>query len=95
MTRVLEIVLALPLPSGGVTAGRRRGTARAVRDFGAELVRAWRICPPVRMKRGHESIAITPLALAEALPHASRWRAWRETGQAGERWVAVHSTPFA
>ncbi|MGG2046384.1 CHAD domain-containing protein [Burkholderia gladioli] len=95
MTRVLEIVLALPLPSGGVTTGRRRGTARAVRDFGAELVRAWRICPPVRMKRGHESIAITPLALAEALPHASRWRAWRETGQAGERWVAVQSTPFA
>ncbi len=95
-SRVLEIVLSLPLPAGGVTTSRRRGTARAVRDFGAELVRAWRICPPVRMKRGHERVAITPLALAEAMPEMTPgWRAWQEDGEAGERAVVARASTFA
>ncbi|WP_414446961.1 CHAD domain-containing protein [Burkholderia sp. 22PA0099] len=95
MTRVLEIVLALPLPSGDATAPRRRGTARAVRDFGMELVRAWRICPPVRMKRGHERLAIRPLALAEAVPKAAGWCAWREAGPSGGRVAAARVQAFA
>lgn len=95
MTRVLEIVLALPLPSGGATAPRKRGTARAVRDFGMELVRAWRICPPVRMKRGHERLAIRPLALAEAVPKAAGWCAWREAGPSGGRLAVARVQAFA
>ncbi|KAF1054323.1 MAG: hypothetical protein GAK41_00611 [Burkholderia gladioli] len=95
MTRVLEIVLALPLPSGGATAPRRRGTARAVRDFGMELVRAWRICTPVRMKRGHERLAIRSLALAEAVPKAAGWCAWREAGPSGGRVAAARVQAFA
>ncbi|WLE63430.1 CHAD domain-containing protein [Burkholderia plantarii] len=95
MTRVLEIVLGLPLPGGGVPASRRRGAARAVRDFGAELVRAWRICPPVRMKRGHERVTIRPLALADAVPDAAGWIAWHEAGVSGESTMAVRATAFA
>ncbi|MBI0331702.1 CHAD domain-containing protein [Burkholderia plantarii] len=95
MTRVLEIVLGLPLPGGGVPASRRRGAARAVRDFGAELVRAWRICPPVRMKRGHERLTIRPLALADAVPDAAGWLAWHEAGASGEPTMAVRATAFA
>ncbi|WP_246792478.1 CHAD domain-containing protein [Burkholderia perseverans] len=95
MTRVLEIVLGLPLPGGGVPASRRRGAARAVRDFGAELVRAWRICPPVRMKRGHERLTIRPLALADAVPAAAGWLAWHEAGASGEATMVVRATAFA
>lgn len=95
MTRVLEIVLGLPLPGGGVPASRRRGAARAVRDFGAELVRAWRICPPVRMKRGHERLAIRPLALADAVPDAGGWLAWHEAGASGHQARAVRTMTFA
>ncbi|RAD31919.1 CHAD domain-containing protein, partial [Burkholderia multivorans] len=38
------------------------------RDFGAELVRAWRICPQVRMRRGHERVTIEPCRVVEAEP---------------------------
>ncbi|EGD03296.1 hypothetical protein B1M_17170, partial [Burkholderia sp. TJI49] len=54
MSRVLEVVLCLSQDGWPVKASNR--TRAAPRDFGAELVRAWRICPQVRMRRGHERV---------------------------------------
>ncbi|RQV28752.1 CHAD domain-containing protein [Burkholderia cenocepacia] len=94
MSRVLEIVLSLSLegwPGNG--ASRARG---AQRDFGAELVRAWRICPQVRMRRGHERVTIEPCQIEEAerSPGASWWT-WVESNAHGTRVVASRTETFA
>lgn len=97
MSRVLEIVLSLPLHSwqaGHDTRSSRSG--RAARDFGAELVRAWRICPQVRMRRGHERVEIEPCRFVEAEPDGAwRWWTWIETASNGPRIVAARTRPFA
>ncbi|MCA8241675.1 CHAD domain-containing protein [Burkholderia sp. AU32262] len=94
MSRALEIVLSLSLEGWpGKGAGRTRG---AQRDFGAELVRAWRICPPVRMRRGHERVTIEPCQIdeAERSPGASWWT-WVESNAHGTRVVASRTETFA
>ncbi|RQU12786.1 CHAD domain-containing protein [Burkholderia cenocepacia] len=94
MSRVLEIVLSLSLEGWPVKgASRARG---AQRDFGAELVRAWRICPPVRMRRGHERVTIEPCQIEEAerSPGASWWT-WVESNAHGTRVVASRTQTFA
>ncbi|MDR0241354.1 MAG: CHAD domain-containing protein [Burkholderia sp.] len=94
MSRVLEIVLSLSLEGWSVeAASRTRGTQR---DFGAELVRAWRICPQVRMRRGHERVTIEPCQIeeAEASPGASWWT-WVESNAHGRRVVASRTKAFA
>jgi hypothetical protein len=94
MSRVLEIVLSLSLESWPVkAASRARGGSR---DFGAELVRAWRICPQVRMRRGHERVTIEPCRIDEAEPDAGgRWCTWVESTAHGPRVVASRTRPFA
>ncbi|WP_193101010.1 CHAD domain-containing protein [Burkholderia sp. Z1] len=94
MSRVLEIVLSLSLEGWPVkAASRARGTQR---DFGAELVRAWRICPQVRMRRGHERVTIEPCQVEEAerSPGASWWT-WVESNAHGRRVVASRARAFA
>ncbi|MCA3777893.1 MAG: CHAD domain-containing protein [Burkholderia sp.] len=94
MSRVLEIVLSLSLEGWPVeAASRTRGTQR---DFGAELVRAWRICPQVRMRRGHERVTIEPCQIeeAEASPGAIWWT-WVESNAHGRRVVASRTKAFA
>ncbi|MDN7427719.1 CHAD domain-containing protein [Burkholderia sp. AU16741] len=94
MSRVLEIVLSLSLEGWpGKGASRARG---AQRDFGAELVRAWRICPQVRMRRGHERVTIEPCQIEEAerSPGASWWT-WVESNAHGTRVVASRTETFA
>ncbi|WP_175883628.1 CHAD domain-containing protein [Burkholderia sp. BCC0044] len=94
MSRVLEIVLSLSLEGWPVKgASRARG---AQRDFGAELVRAWRICPQVRMRRGHERVTIEPCQIEEAerSPGASWWT-WVESNAHGTRVVASRTETFA
>ncbi|MDN7578264.1 CHAD domain-containing protein [Burkholderia orbicola] len=94
MSRVLEIVLSLSLEGWPVKgASRARG---AQRDFGAELVRAWRICPQVRMRRGHERVTIEPCQIEEAerSPGASWWT-WVESNAHGMRVVASRTRTFA
>ncbi|WP_333991527.1 CHAD domain-containing protein [Burkholderia orbicola] len=94
MSRVLEIVLSLSLEGWPVKgASRARG---AQRDFGAELVRAWRICPQVRMRRGHERVTIEPCQIEEAerSPGASWWT-WVESNAHGTRVVASRTRTFA
>ncbi|UQO36585.1 CHAD domain-containing protein [Burkholderia cepacia] len=94
MSRVLEIVLSLSLEGWPVkAASRARGTQR---DFGAELVRAWRICPQVRMRRGHERVTIEPCQIEEAeqSPGASWWT-WVESNAHGRRVVASRTKAFA
>ncbi|HEF5874636.1 TPA: CHAD domain-containing protein [Burkholderia cenocepacia] len=94
MSRVLEIVLSLSLEGWpGKGTGRARG---AQRDFGAELVRAWRICPQVRMRRGHERVTIEPCRIEEAerSPGASWWT-WVESNAHGTRVVASRTRTFA
>ncbi|HIC7207681.1 CHAD domain-containing protein [Burkholderia stabilis] len=94
MSRVLEIVLSLSLEGWPVkAASRARG---AQRDFGAELVRAWRICPQVRMRRGHERVTIEPCQVEEAerSPGASWWT-WVESNAHGRRVVASRTEAFA
>jgi len=94
MSRALEIVLSLSLEGWPVKgAGRARG---AQRDFGAELVRAWRICPQVRMRRGHERVTIEPCQIEEAerSPGASWWT-WVESNAHGTRVVASRTEAFA
>ncbi|OXI66786.1 CHAD domain-containing protein [Burkholderia sp. AU28863] len=94
MSRVLEIVLSLSLEGWpGKGASRARG---AQRDFGAELVRAWRICPQVRMRRGHERVTIEPCQIEEAerSPGASWWT-WVEANAHGTRVVASRTETFA
>lgn len=94
MSRVLEIVLSLSLEGWPVkAASRARG---AQRDFGAELVRAWRICPQVRMRRGHERVTIEPCQIEEAerSPGASWWT-WVESNAHGRRVVASRTKAFA
>ncbi|MBR7995068.1 CHAD domain-containing protein [Burkholderia cenocepacia] len=94
MSRVLEIVLSLSLEGWPVKgASRARG---AQRDFGAELVRAWRICPQVRMRRGHERVTIEPCRIEEAerSPGASWWT-WVESNAHGTRVVASRTQTFA
>lgn len=84
MTRVLEIVLSFHSPE--VLAGsetRSSRSRRTPRDFGAELVRAWRIFPQVRMRRGHEHVTVRradlPAELAAAPnPREGDWQAWHE-----------------
>ncbi|AOJ77797.1 CHAD domain-containing protein [Burkholderia ubonensis] len=94
MSRVLEVVLSLSLESWPVKAASRvRGGSR---DFGAELVRAWRICPQVRMRRGHERVTIEPCRIDEAEPDAGgRWCTWVESTAHGPRVVASRTRPFA
>ncbi|MCA7961836.1 CHAD domain-containing protein [Burkholderia cenocepacia] len=94
MSRVLEIVLSLSLEGWPVKgASRARG---AQRDFGAELVRAWRICPQVRMRRGHERVTVEPCQIEEAerSPGASWWT-WVESNAHGTRVVASRTQTFA
>ncbi|KAG8155294.1 CHAD domain-containing protein [Burkholderia catarinensis] len=94
MSRVLEIVLSLSLEGWPVkAASRARG---AQRDFGAELVRAWRICPQVRMRRGHERVTIEPCQVEEAEPSpGASWWTWVESGAHGRRVVASRTKAFA
>ncbi|KWZ37660.1 metal-binding protein [Burkholderia savannae] len=92
MARVLEIVLDFPLQGWQAGRGSR---ARASRDLGAELARAWRICPPVKMRRGHERVTIEPCRFAEAEPDdGGRWQAWIETTAQARRALASRSHPF-
>jgi CHAD domain-containing protein len=94
MSRVLEIVLCLSLEGWpDRSASRARGGQR---DFGAELVRAWRICPQVRMRRGHERVTIEPCRVDEAEPGAAgNWRTWIESTAHGRRVVASRAHAFA
>lgn len=94
MSRVLEIVLSLSLEGWPAkAAGRARG---AQRDFGAELVRAWRICPQVRMRRGHERVTIEPCQIEEAEPSpGASWWTWVESNAHGRRVVASRTKVFA
>ncbi|WP_423394899.1 CHAD domain-containing protein [Burkholderia sp. LMG 21824] len=94
MSRVLEIVLSLSLEGWPVkAASRARG---AQRDFGAELVRAWRICPQVRMRRGHERVTIEPCRIEEAEPSpGASWWTWVESNAHGRRVVASRTKAFA
>ncbi|CAB3965164.1 haloacid dehalogenase [Burkholderia aenigmatica] len=94
MSRVLEIVLSLSLEGWPVkAASRARG---AQRDFGAELVRAWRICPQVRMRRGHERVTIEPCQIEEAeLSPGASWWTWVESNAHGRRVVASRAKAFA
>ncbi|MGR3906054.1 CHAD domain-containing protein [Burkholderia sp. SR8] len=94
MSRVLEIVLCLSLEGWPVKAGSRaRGEQR---DFGAELVRAWRICPQVRMRRGHERVTIEPCQIEEAEPSPGEsWWTWVESNAHGRRVVASRTKAFA
>ncbi|CAM2168756.1 triphosphatase [Burkholderia cepacia] len=94
MSRVLEIVLSLSLEGWPTkAAGRARG---AQRDFGAELVRAWRICPQVRMRRGHERVTIEPCQIEEAEPSpGASWWTWVESNAHGRRVVASRTKVFA
>ncbi|WP_321908886.1 CHAD domain-containing protein [Burkholderia cepacia] len=94
MSRVLEIVLSLSLEGWPAkAAGRARGTQR---DFGAELVRAWRICPQVRMRRGHERVTIEPCQIEEAEPSpGASWWTWVESNAHGRRVVASRTKVFA
>ncbi|AJY30849.1 CHAD domain protein [Burkholderia thailandensis 34] len=91
MARVLEIVLDFPLQ--GWQAGR--GARARARDLGAELARAWRICPPVKMRRGHERVTIEPCRFVEAEPDdGGRWQTWIETTAQARRVLAVRCHPF-
>ncbi|ABI88780.1 CHAD domain protein [Burkholderia ambifaria AMMD] len=94
MSRVLEIVLWLSLDAWQVKSGSRaRGEPR---DFGAELVRAWRICPQVRMRRGHERVTIEPCQVEEAEPSPGEcWWTWIESNAQGRRVVASRTKAFA
>ncbi len=94
MSRVLEIVLCLSLDAWQVKTGSRaRGEPR---DFGAELVRAWRICPQVRMRRGHERVTIEPCQVEEAEPSPGEcWWTWIESNAQGRRVVASRTKAFA
>ncbi|MBN3827835.1 CHAD domain-containing protein [Burkholderia sp. Ac-20384] len=94
MSRVLEIVLSLSLEGWPVkAASRARG---AQRDFGAELVRAWRICPQVRMRRGHERVTIEPCQIEEAEPSpGASWWTWVESNAHCRRVVASRTKAFA
>ncbi|RAQ14256.1 CHAD domain-containing protein [Burkholderia cepacia] len=94
MSRVLEIVLSLSLEGWPAkVVGRARG---AQRDFGAELVRAWRICPQVRMRRGHERVTIEPCQIEEAEPSpGASWWTWVESNAHGRRVVASRTKVFA
>ncbi|RQV13802.1 CHAD domain-containing protein [Burkholderia cenocepacia] len=94
MSRVLEIVLSLSLEGWPVQgASRTRG---AQRDFGAELVRAWRICPQVRMRRGHERVTIEPCQIEEAeRSPGANWWTWVESHAHGTRVVASRTETFA
>lgn len=94
MSRVLEIVLSLSLEGWPVEAGSRARGAQ--RDFGAELVRAWRICPQVRMRRGHERVTIEPCQIEEAeLSPGASWWTWVESNAHGRRVVASRAKAFA
>lgn len=87
MSRVLEIVLCMSLESWQA-AGANRGRS-AQRDFGAELGRAWRICPQVRMRRGHERVTLEPCRVVEAEPRPGmNWWTWVESTTQGRRVVA-------
>lgn len=94
MSRVLEIVLCLSLEGWPVKTGSRaRGEQR---DFGAELVRAWRICPQVRMRRGQERVTIEPCQVEEAEPNPGEcWWTWIESNAQGRRVVASRTKAFA
>ncbi|HHT8992977.1 TPA: CHAD domain-containing protein [Burkholderia cenocepacia] len=94
MSRVLEIVLSLSLEGWPVKgASRARG---AQREFGAELVRAWRICPQVRMRRGHERVTIEPCQIEEAeRSPGANWWTWVESNAHGTRVVASRTQTFA
>ncbi|AJX35402.1 CHAD domain-containing protein [Burkholderia oklahomensis] len=96
MARVLEIVLDFPLQAWQAERGSRARTSRgAARDFGVELARAWRICPPVKMRRGHERVTIEPCRFVEAEPDdGGRWQTWIETTAQARRVLAVRSHPF-
>lgn len=94
MSRVLEVVLCLSLEGWPVSAGSRaRGEQR---NFGAELVRAWRICPQVRMRRGQERVTIEPCQVEEAEPSPGEcWWTWIESNAQGRRVVASRTKAFA
>ncbi|AGZ31707.1 CHAD domain-containing protein [Burkholderia pseudomallei] len=92
MARVLEIVLDFSLQDWQATRGAR---VRAARDLGAELARAWRICPPVKMRRGHERVTIEPCRFVEAQPNdGGRWQTWIETTAQARRVLAARCRPF-
>ncbi|MDS0794891.1 CHAD domain-containing protein [Burkholderia pseudomultivorans] len=94
MSRVLEVVLCLSQDGWPVKASNR--TRAAPRDFGAELVRAWRICPQVRMRRGHERVTIEPCQVVEAEPSPdASWWTWIESHAHERRVVASRTQAFA
>ncbi|WP_179400644.1 CHAD domain-containing protein [Burkholderia guangdongensis] len=93
MSRVLEIVLCLSLEGWRPSATGRSRTVQ--RDFGAELGRAWRICPQVKMRRGHERVTIEPCQVVEAEPSpGANWRTWVESAES-RRVVASRTQAFA
>ncbi|MGZ2748383.1 CHAD domain-containing protein [Burkholderia stagnalis] len=94
MSRVLEVVLCMSLEGWPAAPGSRaRGTQR---EFGAELGRAWRICPQVRMRRGVERVTIEPCQVVEAEPSpGAQWWTWVESTAKERRVVAARTRTLA
>ncbi|WP_431823138.1 CHAD domain-containing protein [Burkholderia sp. F1] len=94
MSRVLEVVLCMSLEGWPAASASRARSAQ--RDFGAELGRAWRICPQVRMKRGHERVTIEPCEAVEAEPSPGEsWWNWVESTAQERRVVAARTQTLA
>ncbi|PCE33913.1 CHAD domain-containing protein [Burkholderia ubonensis] len=94
MSRVLEVVLCMSLEGWPAASASRARSAQ--RDFGAELGRAWRICPQVRMKRGHERVTIEPCEAVEAEPSPGEsWWTWVESTAHERRVVAARTHTLA
>ncbi|MXN73785.1 CHAD domain-containing protein [Burkholderia sp. 4701] len=94
MSRVLEVVLCMSLEGWPVAPGSRARGAQ--REFGAELGRAWRICPQVRMRRGVERVTIEPCQVVEAEPSpGAQWWTWVESTAKERRVVAACTRTLA
>ncbi|KVD57267.1 metal-chelation protein CHAD [Burkholderia ubonensis] len=94
MSRVLEVVLCMSLEGWPAASTSRARSAQ--RDFGAELGRAWRICPQVRMKRGHERVTIEPCEAVEAEPSpGENWWNWVESTARERRVIAARTRTLA
>ncbi|RQS16197.1 CHAD domain-containing protein [Burkholderia sp. Bp9002] len=94
MSRVLEVVLCMSLEGWPAAPGSRARGAQ--REFGAELGRAWRICPQVRMRRGVERVTIEPCQVVEAEPSpGAQWWTWVESTVKERRVVAARTRTLA
>ncbi|WGS45667.1 CHAD domain-containing protein [Burkholderia sp. JSH-S8] len=94
MSRVLEVVLCMSLEGLPAAPGNRARGAQ--REFGAELGRAWRICPQVRMRRGVERVTIEPCQVVEAEPSpGAQWWTWVESTAKERRVVAARTRTLA